>query len=212
MTDEGVEQGVLAGESRGRPEDDSPTLELVVRAKGGDLGAVDALLRRCLPPLTRWAHGRLPSAARHSLDTGDIVQDAILQFLHRLEYFEPRHVGSVQAYLKRSIVNRVYDEARKAGRQPTTEPLAPDYPEETPSPLENAISEENYRRYGEALAALKPEERRLVIGRIEMQWTYPEIRRAARKAESGRRSDGGHPRATASDGPSASVGRTGWRR
>ena len=136
---------------------------------------MDPLLRRCLPPLTRWAHGRLPAAARHSLDTGDIVQDAILQFLHRLEYFEPRHVGSVQAYLKRSIINRVYDEARKAGRQPQTEPITPDYPEEAPNPLETAIGEENYRRYGEALTWLKPAERRLVIGRIEMQWTYPEI-------------------------------------
>src|SRR5690349_12506646 len=48
---------------------DEPTIELVVRARGGDRPAMEALLERCLPPLKRWAHGRLPAAARGNLDT-----------------------------------------------------------------------------------------------------------------------------------------------
>ena len=51
-----------------------PTLELVIRAQQGDRAAVEALLQRCIPALTRWAQGRLPPAARGSLDTGDLVQ------------------------------------------------------------------------------------------------------------------------------------------
>ena len=39
---------------------DESTVELVVRARDGDRMAVEALLQRCLPALTRWAHGRLP--------------------------------------------------------------------------------------------------------------------------------------------------------
>src|ERR1041385_3479310 len=73
---------------------DEPTIELVVKARGGDRQAVEALLQRCLPSLKRWAHGRLPATARGSLDTGDLVQEAALHVLARLELFEPRHVGA----------------------------------------------------------------------------------------------------------------------
>ena len=38
---------------------DEPTIELVIKAQGGDRMAVEALLQRCLPQLKRWAHGRL---------------------------------------------------------------------------------------------------------------------------------------------------------
>ena len=69
---------------------DEPTIELVVRAQAGDRLAVEALLERCLPPLKRWAHGRLPASARGRLDTGDLVQEAALHVLGRLDKFEPR--------------------------------------------------------------------------------------------------------------------------
>jgi hypothetical protein len=48
------------------PSCDDATLELVVRAQMGDYLAVEAILQRCLPPLKRWAHGRLPAAARRA--------------------------------------------------------------------------------------------------------------------------------------------------
>ena len=62
---------------------DEPTIELVVRARAGDRLAVEALLERCLPSLKRWAHGRLPMAARGSLDTSDLVQETALHVLRR---------------------------------------------------------------------------------------------------------------------------------
>ena len=68
---------------------DEPTMELIVRAKTGDDGAMEALLERCLPSLKRWAHGRLPSVARGALDTDDLVQNVVIQFLKRLPHFEP---------------------------------------------------------------------------------------------------------------------------
>jgi len=63
---------------------DEPTMELVIRAREGDRMAVEALLQRCLPSLKRWAHGRLPAAARGPLDTGDLVQDDAAARLRRL--------------------------------------------------------------------------------------------------------------------------------
>ncbi len=166
-----------SGYADGRPsiEGDEPTLELVVRGKAGDRAAVEALLERCLPRLTRWAHGRLPSHARGHLDTGDIVQDATLQFVKRLKYFEPQHVGAVQGYLRQSVINRIRDEMRRVSRQPTAVELPRDPVDATTGPLEEAIARESYARYGAALQRLRPADRKLVISRIEMQWSYAEI-------------------------------------
>src|SRR5215204_5927814 len=105
---------------------DEPTIELVVRARAGDRLAVEALLQRCLPGLRRWAHGRLPPAARASLDTQDLVQETVLHVLRRLDHFEPRHVGAMQAYLRQSVINRIRDEVRRIGRQPAPVELPED--------------------------------------------------------------------------------------
>lgn len=154
---------------------DEPTLELVVRARAGDRAAVEALLQRCLPPLKRWAHGRLPPAARGSLDTGDLVQEAALHALRRLDAFEPRHVGAMQAYLRQSVINRIRDEIRRIGRQPVPMALPEEPPSDATSPLEIAIQAESYERYRQALGHLKPRDRKMVVARVEVQWTLNEI-------------------------------------
>lgn len=154
---------------------DQPTLELVVRAREGDRTAMEALLERCLPPLKRWAHGRLPAAARGRMDTGDLVQEAALHALHNLETFEPRHVGSMQAYLRQSVVNRIRDEVRRVARQPTPVELPDDHPSDRTTPLEFAIQQEAYEHYQQALSRLSSKDRELIVGRIEVQWSLPEI-------------------------------------
>lgn len=154
---------------------DEPTLELVVRARGGDHTAMEALLERCLPPLKRWAHGRLPAAARGRLDTGDLVQEAALHVLRNLGTFEPRHVGAMQAYLRQSVINRIRDEVRRIVRQPPPVELPEDHPADRTSPLEFAIKNEAYDHYREALSRLTVKERELVVGRVEVQWSLAEI-------------------------------------
>lgn len=154
---------------------DEPTVELIIRARGGDQSAVEAILQRCLPSLKRWAHGRLPAAARGHLDTGDLVQDAAMNAIARLDTFEPRHVGAMQAYLRQSVINRIRDEMRRFTRRPTNVELPDDFASEQPSPLEHAIQEQAYARYRAALETLKPRERELVIARVEAQWNTAEI-------------------------------------
>src|SRR5947207_13891055 len=88
-----------AGASHDALISDEPTIELLVRARGGDRLAVEALLQRCLPGLRRWAHGRLPAVARSYMDTGDLVQDAVFNAIKHLDMFEPQRVGAMQAYL-----------------------------------------------------------------------------------------------------------------
>jgi len=154
---------------------DEPTIELVVKARGGNRAAVEALLQRCLPQLKRWAHGRLPPAARGSLDTGDLVQETVLHVLRRLDTFEPRHVGAMQAYLRQSVINRIRDEVRKVARRPAPDELPEDLASDLTSPLEAAVQSEAYERYRAALAELSPRDRELIVARIEAQWSVAEI-------------------------------------
>ena len=154
---------------------DEPTIELLVRAQQGDRGAVEALLQRCLPSLKRWAHGRLPAIARGSLDTEDLVQESAMHVLRRLDVFEPRHVGAMQAYLRLSVINRIRDEVRRIGRQPPPVELPEDLPGDRTSPLELAIQSEAYERYRKALTTLTPRDRELIVARIEVQWSLAEI-------------------------------------
>jgi len=154
---------------------DEPTIELVLQARGGDRMALEALLERCLPPLKRWAHGRLPAHARGTLDTGDLVQEAALHVLARLDKFEPRHVGAMQAYLRMSVINRIRDEIRRVGRRPEAVELNDDTPGDETSPLEAAIRDEAYQRYRNALEQLRTRDREMVVARIEVQWSISEI-------------------------------------
>jgi RNA polymerase sigma factor (sigma-70 family) len=154
---------------------DEPTIELVVRARAGDRSAMEALLERCLPPLKRWAHGRLPAAARGRLDTGDLVQEAALHVLGCLDRFEPRHVGAMQAYLRQSVINRIRDEVRRIGRQPPPLELPDDLASDRTTPLEAAIQAEAYEHYRDALSKLSTKDREMIVARIEVQWGLTEI-------------------------------------
>ena len=97
------------------------TFYLIARVRAGDREALERLFARHLPPLQRWARGRLPKWARQLTDTDDLVQDALVQTFKRIDEFEPRRVGALQAYLRQAVLNRVRDEVRRKGRYPVTE-------------------------------------------------------------------------------------------
>ena len=151
------------------------TLELLTRARDGDNEALDALFSRCLPPLRRWARGRLPAAARGALDTQDLVQDTILNSLRRLDQFESRHEGALQAYLRQAVMNRIRDEARRVVRRPAAAELSDSQPAEQASPLDIAIGRQGVERYEAAMAKLRPADREAIIGRVELQHSYQDL-------------------------------------
>src|ERR1051325_2283027 len=154
---------------------DEPTIELVLSARNGNRTALEALLERCIPQLRRWTRGRLPAHARGPPDAGDRVQEAAMHVLARLDKFEPRHVGAMQAYLRMSVINRIRDEIRKVGRRPESVELTADPPAEDTSALETVIQMEAYDRYRGALEKLRPRDREMIVARIELQWTIAEI-------------------------------------
>ena len=151
------------------------TLELLEQFRRGDARARDLLVERSLPQLRKWARGRLPQWARSLADTQDLVQDAVMRALPKLESFESRHPGALQSYLRQAVQNRIYDEVRKVGTHPNGEELPEEMPDLTPSPLEQAIGKQGFERYENALKTLKPADRDAIVARIELQQSYEEV-------------------------------------
>jgi len=151
------------------------SLTLLQRAQAGDRAALDSLIARYLPRLQRWASGRLPRWARDMADTQDLVQETLFQTFKRIERFEPRGEGALLAYLRQAILNRVREELRRAKRRPARSELELQAEDNARSPLEEAIGQEALGRYEQALARLRPEDRELVVARIELGYTNQEI-------------------------------------
>lgn len=167
----------MAEPSRSSPPDLSSTTDLLRRAQLGDHEALNELFRRHLGPLRRWARGRLPRWTRDLRDTEDLVQDTLAQTLRHVQDFEPRHEGALQAYLRQALVNRVRDEVRRAHRRPAAAGIeaGEGFVDRATSPLDEAIGHEAVERYEAALERLRPEERELIIARVEMQQSYQQI-------------------------------------
>jgi RNA polymerase sigma-70 factor (ECF subfamily) len=152
-------------------------MHVLARAKGGDGSALRILIERALPPLRRWARGRLPVYARSGNDTEDIVQDAVLGTLKHVTHFEHRTVGALQAYLRESVVNRIRDLIRGSRRRGIPVALPDDLHDETSSPLERAILHERLDEFLEALQRLRPTDRQAIVWRVELGYSIDEIAR-----------------------------------
>ena len=164
-----------------RSVDPESTFHLIERARAGDQQALERLFARHLKPLQRWARGRLPKWARDLADTDDLVQDTLVQTFKRIEDFEPRGVGALQAYLRQAVLNRIRNELRRKGRQPHATDLDGIEVESAESPLEEAIGQEAVERYEGALQRLKAEEREAIIARVEMGYSFEELAEALGK-------------------------------
>jgi RNA polymerase sigma factor (sigma-70 family) len=151
------------------------SVELLRKAQSGDGEALNGLLIRYLPRLKRWASGRLPAGMRTMLDTNDLVQDAIINSLRNLDSLEIRTEGTLQAYLRRAVNNRIIDLYRRAARRPTREELPDDAESLATSPLEAAIGAEALESYERALAALSDGDREAIVLRVELGFDFEEI-------------------------------------
>jgi RNA polymerase sigma-70 factor, ECF subfamily len=164
------------------PDPTAATAELLTRARDGDEAALNALYERLVPPLRRWARGRLPTYARDLAETQDLVQDTVLHSLRHLGHFDDRHQGALQAYLRQAVLNRIRDEIRRHHRRPRLSELDPSHPDDGVSPLEQAIGQERLERYESALQRLRPIDREAIIARLELQYDYREVAEALGKS------------------------------
>ena len=171
--------GVSDSSQRAAPVE--TTIELLALARQGDHAAAERLFARHLRPLQRFARGRLPMWARDLTDTDDLVQDALLQTFKRLENFESRHPGALQAYLRQAVMNRLRDELRRRARVPGRVDLEDAALEAEGSRVAEAVGAETMAAYEQALARLKPEEREAIVGRVELGLNYGELAFALEK-------------------------------
>ena len=148
---------------------------LLERVRAGDAEALNQLMHRYLPRLSRWASGRLPRWARDLSETSDLVQDTLMRAMAHLNTFEARGEGALQAYLRSAVMNRIRDEIRRTRRRPASDPLETAIKDDSQSPLEQAIGRELLDKYDSALDRLDPEAREAVIARLEMGCSYQEI-------------------------------------
>jgi RNA polymerase sigma-70 factor (ECF subfamily) len=163
-------------------DDLTSTIELLDRFKQGDEEAVGLLVERSLPPLRRWARGRLPGWARGLSETQDLIQDAVIRAIPHLKHFEAKHPGALQAYLRTAISNHIRDEIRKTNARPVGGELPENKVDPGPSPLERVIGRERLDRYDAALAKLRPIEREAIVARLELQQSYEEVALALGKS------------------------------
>jgi RNA polymerase sigma-70 factor (ECF subfamily) len=156
----------------GSPDSTSRLLE---RARAGEVDALNDLFSRHVAALRRWTSGRLPRSARDIADTQDLVQETALHALKRIGQFQSRHTGSLQAYLRRAVINRIRNEFRRGRRHPSAEPVTESVVLDGTSPLEAAIWHEQQERYRAALSRLTARERDLLVGRLELGLSYEEL-------------------------------------
>ena len=162
----------------GSSRDDTSSARLLERALRGDRSARDALFARYLPWLRRWARGRLPRWARGVVDTSDLVQDTLHRTFTRLTGFQPKGDGALRAYLRSAVENRIRDEMRRAARRPVMNDL--DGRGQPPaagggSALDRVIHDETWDRYRSALKQLPRRDQRLIVGRLELDYTFRQL-------------------------------------
>lgn len=105
-----------------------------------------------------------------------------MQTLKHIGDFQPRHEGALQAYLRQALVNRVRDEVRRVSRHGVGSEIQDEHADAAASPLEEAIGREALSRYETALARLRPEEREVIIARVELGQSYQQIAAGHHKA------------------------------
>lgn len=153
---------------------DPTSWRLLARAREGDAGALANLFERYLPALRRWTRRRLPVWARSGADTSDLLQDAVLHALRRLDVFQPRGRRALAAYLRTAVQNRIADEHRRAARWKTAGATTA-LPSAEPTPLDAAIVADTERRYRAALSRLSPRERELIVAHVELEYTHAQL-------------------------------------
>ena len=174
MTSSAKRSSEDVSDSRGSEE------RLLERVRHGRASAIEALFTRYSPWVRRRLRGRLPQWARSGLTTSDLAQDVLHHTFARLNWFESKHMSALRGYLRRAVENRVQDELRRASRRLDKsrfiEPPDPSGHSEDASPQHRQLlNKEMWQRYRDGLKGLKERDRRLIVGRAELGYSYRQL-------------------------------------
>lgn len=152
-----------------RPDDDA---ELIARARGGDAGAYEALVRRHQAIAFRAACFIVGSAA----DAEDVVQEAFVKAYYALPRFRPG--APFRPWLLQIVSNEARNRRRAAGRRERLRlraaPLTPGGADE-PSPEAAALAAERREGLLAALADLRDEDRQVIAYRYFLELSEAEM-------------------------------------
>lgn len=115
----GLEPWIALQESTDRPEEEDPALAtgaLVERARAGDGAAMAALLERYEPRVLRVVRRRLGPDLRRHVESGDVLQETMVEVVRSIGGFRPRDERSFLRWLAALVENRLRNLARKGRR------------------------------------------------------------------------------------------------
>ena len=154
------------------------TVVLLAQVQDGDGSAREELYRRLIPRLEGFARGRVPSSLQSLTDTQEVVQDTVVRSLRHMDTFKPQHEGALLHYLKKVLMNRIRDQARRGGREIaiTDGGLLQDPDDQ--SPVSKLVGKETLQHFAEALESLPSDQKTAVSLHVEMGYTLGELAEA----------------------------------
>jgi RNA polymerase sigma-70 factor (ECF subfamily) len=164
------------------------TSVLLVRARAGSAGALDAFYSRTARKLLPLIRLRMGPGLRRDLESRDILQTVLLRSFERLSQLE--NPAAAMAWLARMAENEIRDRADFASRQRRdADRAAPldERAEAVPAPVRQALSlailSERVERLERALDALPAAQREMILLRKFEELTFAEIGARLGKSE-----------------------------
>jgi RNA polymerase sigma-70 factor (ECF subfamily) len=146
---------------------DDKAKQLVEKAKCGDRGAFDRLVREYEPRFVRIIQARLGRPLSEKTEVQDILQEALLRAFRSLQNFHWRQEDAFVSWTAGIIENVIRTQSQRHGRGEFLE-LHRDLPGGQSSPSKHVRREERFDRLEDALNTLSPEHREVIIlARIE---------------------------------------------
>jgi RNA polymerase sigma factor (sigma-70 family) len=166
------------------------TLDLVLRARGGNAVALRDLFERCYPRAVRIASLRMGKRLSEFIDYEDIAQEALAKVFRGLDEFEPRSESSFRSWVALCVEREVRDAERQrtSSRRggglvrrfsdiANTTMLSAVFGAGGPTPSQVVSAHESEERLEAALLALKPKYRELLIQRYICGQSFADIAR-----------------------------------
>lgn len=147
------------------------TTQLLARWRDGDEHAVHELIANHVPAVYEMVRARLGDGLRQKLDSGDVVQDAILEFLRHGPAVPPVDSTHLRALLARIVCNTICDRSkwfqaarrRMGSERGLTSTQGAALPANAPDPVAQAARTEMAARLRLSMELLSEVDRRVVV-------------------------------------------------